>query len=63
MLNPLQAASSFACDGCGHHASFHQLRGAEEPATGVVVVGEKRGREVLEIEDEAVEGESRKRRN
>jgi hypothetical protein len=32
MLNPLQAASSFACDGCGHHASFHNLRNpGEEP--------------------------------
>lgn len=32
MLNPLQAASSFACDGCGHHASYHQLKNGEEPA-------------------------------
>lgn len=32
MLNPLQAASSFACDGCGHHASFHNLKNGEEPA-------------------------------
>lgn len=30
MLNPLQAASSFACDGCGHHASFHNLRNPGE---------------------------------
>ncbi|KAI5805853.1 hypothetical protein EDC01DRAFT_268314 [Geopyxis carbonaria] len=30
MLNPLQAASSFACDGCGHHASFHNLKGPED---------------------------------
>jgi len=30
MLNPLQAASSFVCDGCGHHASFHNLRNVGE---------------------------------
>jgi hypothetical protein len=34
MLNPLQAASSFACDGCGHHASFHNLKNAEEEGEG-----------------------------
>jgi hypothetical protein len=34
MLNPLQAASSFACDGCGHHASFHNLKNDEEEGEG-----------------------------
>ncbi|KAA8906699.1 hypothetical protein FN846DRAFT_709647 [Sphaerosporella brunnea] len=34
MLNPLQAASSFACDGCGHHASFHNLKNGEEEGEG-----------------------------
>jgi len=34
MLNPLQAASSFACDGCGHHASFHNLKNDEEAHEG-----------------------------
>ena len=26
MIHPLKAATSFECDGCGHHASFHQMR-------------------------------------
>ena len=34
MLNPLQAGSTFACDGCGHHASFHILRNEEEEREG-----------------------------
>lgn len=25
MLNPLKAPTSFECDGCGHHASFHKM--------------------------------------
>jgi len=25
MIHPLKAASSFDCDGCGHHASFHRM--------------------------------------
>ena len=37
MLNPLQAASSFACDGCGHHASFHTLKNAEEESENFAV--------------------------
>ena len=28
----LQAASSFDCDGCAHHASFHSLENAAEDA-------------------------------
>ena len=27
-----QAATSFECDGCGHHASFHSLENVEEDA-------------------------------
>ena len=27
MLNPVVAGSTFCCDGCGHHASFHVLKG------------------------------------
>ena len=26
MVHPAAAANSFQCDGCGHHASFHELR-------------------------------------
>ena len=25
MVHPLKVATSFECDGCGHHASFHQM--------------------------------------
>ncbi|KAF2726244.1 hypothetical protein K431DRAFT_199057, partial [Polychaeton citri CBS 116435] len=25
MLHPVKAATSFECDGCGHHASFHTM--------------------------------------
>nr|OQO21465.1 hypothetical protein B0A51_11783 [Rachicladosporium sp. CCFEE 5018] len=34
MLHPIKAASSFECDGCAHHASFHYL---ENPAEDAVV--------------------------
>ncbi|KAF2674144.1 hypothetical protein BT63DRAFT_473918 [Microthyrium microscopicum] len=30
MLNPLKAATSYDCDGCGHHASFHILENKVE---------------------------------
>lgn len=30
MIHPLKAAASFDCDGCGHHACFHQLESKEE---------------------------------
>ena len=32
MVHPLKAATTFDCDGCGHHASFHKLVSAEEEA-------------------------------
>ncbi|KAG0130450.1 hypothetical protein HOY82DRAFT_371603 [Tuber indicum] len=48
MLNPLQAASSFACDGCGHHASFHNL---SNPGEGyevtLIAEGERDGRKMV----------------
>lgn len=30
MIHPLKAATSFDCDGCGHHASFHRMESKEE---------------------------------
>ncbi|KAF2449482.1 hypothetical protein P171DRAFT_427688 [Karstenula rhodostoma CBS 690.94] len=30
MLHPLKSTSSFECDGCGHHASFHSMENKEE---------------------------------
>ena len=25
MIHPVKATTSFECDGCGHHASFHKM--------------------------------------
>ena len=33
MLHPTKAATSFECDGCNHHSSFHMLENKEEVAT------------------------------
>ncbi|KAF2276732.1 uncharacterized protein EI97DRAFT_466872 [Westerdykella ornata] len=30
MLHPLKSASGFECDGCGHHASFHEVANLPE---------------------------------
>ena len=30
MIHPLKAATSYDCDGCGHHASFHRMESKEE---------------------------------
>lgn len=30
MIHPLKAATSFECDGCGHHASFHNMENKSE---------------------------------
>ncbi|KAK6355724.1 hypothetical protein TWF718_000116 [Orbilia javanica] len=30
MVHPLKATTSFDCDGCGHHASFHKMKSHEE---------------------------------
>lgn len=32
MLHPVKAATSFECDGCAHHASFHSMENAAEDA-------------------------------
>ncbi|KAG7009283.1 hypothetical protein G7Y79_00003g011510 [Physcia stellaris] len=33
MIHPLKAATSFECDGCGHHASFHKMDNAQDEET------------------------------
>ena len=33
MIHPLKAATSFDCDGCGHHASFHRMENPLEEET------------------------------
>ncbi|EMD97856.1 hypothetical protein COCC4DRAFT_200773 [Bipolaris maydis ATCC 48331] len=30
MLHPLKSSSSYECDGCGHHASFHSMENKTE---------------------------------
>ncbi|KAF2096576.1 hypothetical protein NA57DRAFT_78181 [Rhizodiscina lignyota] len=30
MLHPLKSATSFDCDGCGHHASFHNMENKDD---------------------------------
>ncbi|KAF1808696.1 hypothetical protein P152DRAFT_462261 [Eremomyces bilateralis CBS 781.70] len=30
MIHPLKVATSFECDGCNHHASFHSMENKEE---------------------------------
>ncbi|KAF2025888.1 hypothetical protein EK21DRAFT_20227, partial [Setomelanomma holmii] len=30
MLHPLKSASSYECDGCNHHASFHSMENKTE---------------------------------
>ncbi|KAF2643597.1 hypothetical protein P280DRAFT_382889, partial [Massarina eburnea CBS 473.64] len=30
MLHPLKSSSSYECDGCAHHASFHSMENREE---------------------------------
>ncbi|KAL9030600.1 MAG: hypothetical protein Q9196_001306 [Gyalolechia fulgens] len=30
MLHPLKGSTSFDCDGCGHHASFHKMDNRED---------------------------------
>ncbi|KAK3698896.1 hypothetical protein LTR37_016773 [Vermiconidia calcicola] len=55
MLHPVKAATSFECDGCNHHASFHSL---ENPAEDAVI----KKWEVVEKEKQATVGASKKRK-
>ncbi|KAF1981009.1 hypothetical protein K402DRAFT_343312 [Aulographum hederae CBS 113979] len=32
MLHPLKSATTFDCDGCGHHASFHSMENKADEA-------------------------------
>ncbi|KAL8665872.1 MAG: hypothetical protein Q9168_007616, partial [Polycauliona sp. 1 TL-2023] len=33
MIHPLKASTSFECDGCGHHASFHKMDNQQDDET------------------------------
>ena len=48
MLHPVKAATSFECDGCAHHASFHSL---ENPAEDAIIAKWK--------EQDVIEGRSK----
>lgn len=53
-----KAASSFECDGCGHHASFHSLENPAEDA-----VREKWAEQAAQAkEQQAIVGASKKRK-
>ena len=30
MIHPMKASTSFDCDGCGHHASYHRMQNEQE---------------------------------
>ncbi|OCK81533.1 hypothetical protein K432DRAFT_381237 [Lepidopterella palustris CBS 459.81] len=49
MLHPLKSNSTFDCDGCGHHASFHSMENRAEDEI----------RKRWEAEDRAKEAEAR----
>jgi MinD superfamily P-loop ATPase len=54
----LQAASSFECDGCGHHASYHAL---ENPAEDKIL--QKWSEQEAEVkQQQAAVGASKKRK-
>ena len=44
MVHPLKAATSYDCDGCGHHASFHRMESKEDEEVA------KRWKEQQELE-------------
>ncbi|KAK4697736.1 hypothetical protein P7C71_g383, partial [Lecanoromycetidae sp. Uapishka_2] len=69
MIHPLKAATSFDCDGCGHHASFHRMQNPEDEEIARRWKQEEASREreatrVVDVErfEEVVAGMSGKRR-
>ena len=52
MIHPLKAASSFDCDGCGHHASFHRMESKEEEEIARRWKAEEMAKEVQLVERE-----------
>ncbi|KAJ4371430.1 hypothetical protein N0V83_004647 [Neocucurbitaria cava] len=51
MLHPLKSSSSYECDGCAHHASFHSMENKDEDA--LRKRWEQEAREKAEREEEA----------
>ena len=55
MIHPVKAASSFECDGCGHHASFHKMENRVEDETVSRWKAEEAEREREKTEERLVE--------
>jgi len=55
MIHPVKAASSFECDGCGHHASFHKMENRSEDETVSRWKAEEAEREREKTEERLVE--------
>jgi hypothetical protein len=57
MAHPLKADASFDCDGCGHHASFHDLENRREEEIVRRWKAEEHRRILLEETREAAEAD------
>ncbi|KAK6514850.1 hypothetical protein TWF506_007212 [Arthrobotrys conoides] len=55
MVHPLKATTSFDCDGCGHHASFHKMKSHEEEVENAARFRES----LLTVEHSVGDGEGR----
>lgn len=53
MIHPLKASTSFDCDGCGHHASFHRFEAKEEEEAAKTRWREEEARRELDRQREA----------
>ncbi|KAH7082952.1 hypothetical protein BKA63DRAFT_561147 [Paraphoma chrysanthemicola] len=54
MLHPLKSASSYECDGCNHHASFHSMENKSEDE-----IRKKWEQEARDKKEEEQEGKAR----
>ena len=59
MLHPVKAATSFECDGCNHHASFHSL---ENPTEDAIVARWEAQEAEHRMERQAIQGANKKRK-
>lgn len=58
-LHPVKAATSFECDGCNHHASFHSL---ENPTEDAIIARWGAQEAENRIERQAIAGANKKRK-
>ena len=65
MIHPVKAATSFECDGCAHHASYHKMENKDEEE----VISRWRAAstftdaDILQTDEDVVEVRKRKRLN